>query len=75
MPEIKQQITTGNLLQIGAMLVALSLGWAALDARGASAQKSIEDHELRLRSLERETADRLTRMEAILGRIDRKVGQ
>ncbi len=75
MPEIKQQITTGNLLQIGAMLVALSLGWAALDAQGASAQKSIEDHELRLRSLERETADRLTRMEAILGRIDRKVGQ
>ena len=75
MPEIKQQITTGNLLQIGAMLVALSLGWATLDAQGASAQKSIEDHELRLRSLERETADRLTRMEAILGRIDRKVGQ
>ena len=75
MPEIKSQITTGNLIQIGAMLVALSIGWAMMDARGTAASKSIDDHEVRIRQLERETSNRLTRMEAILTRIDKKVGQ
>lgn len=78
MPEIKQQITTGNLIQIGAMLAALSVGWAMMDARGQAAQKSIDDqstkiigHDARIARLERDTTDRLARIETILTRIEK----
>jgi hypothetical protein len=54
MSDTKQQITTALVIQIGGILVALSLGWAVMDARGQAAQAAITDHETRLRGLERE---------------------
>ena len=75
MPEIKSQITTGNLIQIGAMIVALSVGWAMLDARGQSSTKSIDDHEIRIRRIEIEMSNRLSRMETTLERIDGRMGE
>lgn len=63
MPEIKSQITTGNLIQIGAMLVALAIGWAAMDARSQAATTAIADHEARIRTLERDVISGLTRIE------------
>lgn len=75
MPEIKPQITTGNLIQIGAMIVALSVGWAMLDARGQSSTKFIDDHEIRIRRIEIEMSNRLSRMETTLERIDMRMGE
>lgn len=71
MPEIKQQITTGNLVQIGVMLVALAVGWAAMDMRGQAATATLSDHEARLRTLERDVISGLTRIEQRLIQLER----
>ena len=71
MPEIKSQITTGNLIQIGAMLVALAIGWAAMDARSQAATTTLSDHEARLRTLERDVISGLTRIEQRLIQLER----
>lgn len=70
MPEIKHQITSGNLIQIGVMLVALALGWAAIDARSAATATMVQDHEARLRTLERDVLSGLTRIDGRLSRIE-----
>lgn len=70
MPELKDQITTGNIIQIGAMVVALAIGWAVMDARGQATASAVSDHEARLRSLERDVLSGLTRIEARLARIE-----
>lgn len=70
MPEIKHQITSGNLIQIATMLVALTVGWAAMDARGQASTSAIADHEARLRVLERDVLAGITRIEARLSRIE-----
>ena len=70
MPEVKNQITSGNLIQIGVMLVALATGWAALDARSGANARAIEDHETRLRTLERDVLSGLTRIDGRLARIE-----
>ncbi len=70
MPDIKNQITTGNLLQIGAMLVALALAWATLDARSQAAAQQVQDHEQRLRKLETDVLAGLTRIDGRLARIE-----
>lgn len=63
LPEFKSQITVGNLIQIGAMLAALAIGWAAMDARSQAASAAIADHESRLRTLERDVISGLARIE------------
>ncbi|HEY0329162.1 MAG TPA: hypothetical protein VGC77_08675 [Rhodopseudomonas sp.] len=70
MPEIKNQITLGNAIQIGVMLVALALGWAALDWRSQSSAATVSDHEARLRSLERDVLRGLTQIDERLSRIE-----
>lgn len=71
MPEFKEQITTGNLIQIGAMLVAMGTGWAMLDASVSASAGRIDDHEARLRSVEAQMLTTLTRMDGRLGEIER----
>lgn len=71
MPEIKSQITTGNLIQIGAMIVALSIGWAAMDARSQAATATLSDHEARLRTLERDVISGIARIEQRLIQLER----
>ncbi len=79
MTEIKNQVTLGNIIStaftLGTAIVLIAVAWGALNNSLGAMAKGFEDHEARLRIIERETSDRLTRMEAILGRIDRKVGQ
>ena len=75
MSEMKNQITTGNLLQIGVMLVALAAGWAAMDARGQAANAALADHETRLRTLERDVISGLTRIEQRLIQLERSSPQ
>ena len=81
MPEFKEQITTGNVIQIVAMLIALAVSWALLialavswallDARGAASAKRIDDHEVRLRAVEAQLLTTLTRIDGRLGEIER----
>lgn len=79
MTEAKNQITTGNLVSasftLGTAVVLIAVAWGALNNSLSALSKGFDDHETRLRIIERETTDRLTRIEAIVGRIDRKVGQ
>lgn len=71
MPEYRNSITLGNVLQVAAMLVALSMAWATLDAKSASAQRSLEDHEVRIRALEAQILGTLSRLDERLARIER----
>ena len=79
MTEEKNQNTTGNLVNaaitLGTAVVLIAVAWGALTDSLSAMSKGLDDHETRLRILERETTDRLTRIEAIVGRIDKKVGQ
>jgi len=70
MPDIKNQITIGNLLQIGTMLVVVALAWATLDARTTAFVQSVADHETRLRKLEVDVLAGLTRIDGRLARIE-----
>lgn len=60
---IKHQITTGNLLQIGLMLVAVAVAWATIDIRSQAATNQIADHEARIRTLERDVISGIARIE------------
>lgn len=70
MPEYRNSVTLGNMIQIGAMLVALAMAWATLDAKAASAQREIEDHEVRLRSMEAQVLTTLARLDERMARIE-----
>lgn len=73
MPEIKAQITTGNLIQIVAMIVALAVGWSALDARTVQTTTELADHEARIRSLERDVISGIARIEQRLIQLERLI--
>lgn len=79
MTGVKNQITTGNLVSaaftLGTAAVLFAVAWGALNNSLGAMAKGLDDHETRLRIIERETMDRLTRIEAIVGRIYNKVGQ
>lgn len=79
MTEITKQVTLGNLISaavtLGTTIALVAAMWGALNGTIGVLAKGYDDHEARLRMIERETTDRLTRIEAIVGRIDRKVGQ
>lgn len=74
-PEYKSWITAGNVIQIGAMLVALTIGWAAMDARSQAATAALADHESRIRTLERDVISGLARIEQRLMHIERSPPQ
>lgn len=71
MPEIRNQITTGNLLQIGAMLVAVVMAFAVVQAQATASAEDIRDHEGRIRVLESVTQSQLSRIDERLARIER----
>lgn len=70
MPEIKNQITLWNLIQIGAMVVAVALAWGSTSNTQAGHAKSIDDHEARLRMLEKSIPASLARIETKLERME-----
>lgn len=72
-PELKNWITSGNFMQIGAMLVALGAAYAAIDNKIASAMQIGNDHEIRIRALEKEIAVELSKISTKLGIIERAV--
>lgn len=70
MPEIKNQITLGNLIQIGSMLVVVALAWGTISNSQAAHSRSISDHEERLRMLEKSIPASLARIETKLERME-----
>ncbi|RAZ82399.1 hypothetical protein [Cereibacter johrii] len=70
MPEYRNSITLGNVLQMGAFVVALSVAWATLDARSLAAQRTVDDHEVRIRALEAQILGTLGRLDERLARIE-----
>lgn len=82
-PQFSTTVSLGNVLQIGAMLAALGVGWAIMDARGQSnAERAAENRaaivaiEARVRALESGSArleERLRSMESVLLRIDQRL--
>lgn len=54
MPEVKLPVTISNLVQWAGLLVAASIAWAVLDNRVSVQASRIEDHESRLRTIERD---------------------
>ena len=71
MPEIRNQITTGNLLQIGAMLVAVVMAFAVVQGQASAASQDIQDHEGRIRVLESVYNNQLARIDERLARIEK----
>jgi hypothetical protein len=82
-PQFNTTVSLGNVLQIGAMLVALGLGWAVMDARGQDNAERVAENRVtltalegRVRALESGSArldERLRSMEGILNRIDERL--
>lgn len=70
MPEYRNSITLGNVLQVATMLVLLAMAWATLDAKAAAAQRSVEDHEARLRVVEAQMLRTMARLDERLARIE-----
>lgn len=87
MTELKNQISLGNIIQIGVMLVGLGAAWATMDSRStsteaalSSAQSDLDNVEARVRSLETSTAaadarneERFTTILTTLARIDARL--
>lgn len=73
MPELKPQITTGNILQIVVMIGAVAVLWGGITAQMNFAAERISDHETRLRALEVRVLDSLARVEQRLIIIERTV--
>lgn len=71
MPEIDNKITSGNLLQVVAMLAAVIIAYATLDARSQAATQKVDDHEERIRLLEKEVLSGIARIDARLSDIER----
>lgn len=83
MTELKNQISVGNVLQIGFMVVGIGLAWGAMSAKSAetekdlaSAQVALNSIEIRVRNLETSDArndERLNTILDTLGRIDKRL--
>jgi hypothetical protein len=83
MTELKNQVSIGNLLQIAVMIIGVGLAWGVMSARAdqaerdlSSAQSSLSQIEIRVRTLETSDArndERLTTILATLGRIDQRL--
>ena len=82
-PQFSTTVSLGSVLQIGAMLAALGVGWAVMDARGQNNEERVAENkaqiaaiEGRVRALESGSArleERLRSMESVLLRIDQRL--
>lgn len=59
-----------TLIQIGSVLVAMTLAWAIVDARSQASERDLEDHETRIRVLEEKLSNSLGRIDVRLGNIE-----
>ena len=75
MPSIDPRISIGHIIQIGAFVVALAVGWTYMRAAGETAASTLTDHEVRLRALEREVMTGLSRIETRLSQIDQSIAR
>ena len=71
MPQIENKITMGNILTIALLIFSIAVAWGALQTQMAQAETSIADHEARLRVLERDVVQGLSRIEERLGNMER----
>lgn len=77
MTEVKNQITTGNL--VGAALtlvtaaVSIAVAWGALNSSLGAMAKGFDDHESRLRVLEFQITSELAKINAKLATIEKAV--
>lgn len=77
MTEVKNQITTGNLVSaaftIGTAAVLIAVAWGALNNSLGAMAKGFDDHESRLRVLEFQITGELAKINAKLGTIEKAV--
>lgn len=71
MPKIDPRISLGNLIQIGVLLIAVASAYTLLKSQSVTAAKTLDDHEIRLRALERDVLSGLARIETRLIQIER----
>lgn len=77
MTEVKNQITTGNLVSaaftLGTAAVLIAVAWGALNSSLGAMAKGFDDHESRLRVLEFQITGELAKINAKLGTIEKAV--
>lgn len=73
MPEVKNWVSLGNIIQIGAMMVAITMAWANLHSRSNANEEDLRDHEARLRILENYISGTLSRIDERLNSIEKAV--
>lgn len=71
MPQIENKITMGNILTIVVLIFTVAVAWGALQTQMAQAETSITDHEARLRVLERDVVQGLSRIDERLSNMER----
>ena len=71
MPQIENKITMGNILTIALLIFSIAVAWGALQTQMAQAETSIADHEARLRVLERDVVQGLSRIDERLSNMER----
>lgn len=71
MPQIENKITMGNILTIAVLIFTVAVAWGALQTQMAQAETSITDHEARLRVLERDVVQGLSRIDERLSNMER----
>lgn len=71
MPQIENKITMGNILTIVVLIFSIAVAWGALQTQMAQAETSITDHEARLRVLERDVVQGLSRIDERLSNMER----
>ena len=71
MPQIENKITMGNILTIALLLFSVAVAWGALQSQVAQAETQISDHEARLRVLERDVVQGLSRIDERLSNMER----
>jgi hypothetical protein len=75
MTEFRNQISLGNLMQIGVVLCALAVAWGAMQQVTQAQGRTLNDHEDRIRLLEQRVSTTLERIDARLGHIEKELGR
>ena len=75
MPHIDPKISLGTIIQIATLVAAILIFGVDLRAGQAGQAKTLDDHEIRLRALEREVLSSLARIEARLSQKDREAAR
>lgn len=71
MSEPKPQLPSPHMIQIAILVVGLAAGWVTMDTRSQSSAEKLQDHETRMRTLERDVLSGLARIEQRLDQIER----